>query len=661
VLKDLITVKENLPILPIVNASTLADLSLTDELINQLMLALNGKGYQVGRYTSSFKRGEQCVIFPNQYFALIGTLVDFAVELEKYISIFNELRSKSKNLLGTAKQIRVYLQKDRKSASFFETDEDIRLFSEFICKENCDNRLGAKRLINDKGKARSARDCFGSVILKCVGLADVSSNIFGQLTYELISNNRPELTSLKSLATQTHGGVLVAEPKIGEFVYKTINYLIKNNYATRLFEYLVVKSELHGSANIELEELRLTSIFKVSKELLSTELLSSGGKRRWFFQPFEYGMANYYLSTEWTVGKDSRLDLVSLASIFNHIYSNFEILITEEAYQLLDKNSGSIHTGFSDAKNEICYGAPGVGKSYSIDKQVVKSKMIRTVFHPDTQNSDFIGCLKPCMDDSVPPKILYKFRPGPFVNALIKATNNPSEHHWLVIEEINRAPAAAVFGDVFLLLDRNPVSGASELEVKIGDLDMLHYINQQTNNSYAGGELRIPGNLSLLATMNSSDQAVMPMDTAFKRRWQFKYMPLDLSVGSPCASGYLAIPSKNGELEVEWRIFATVVNILLTNEHIPEDKHLGPFFLSNEELREDNKESALSGKLFVYLWDDVLRHGRQNVLFDSSIKTFGQLNAFFSQKKPIFSDEFYSLIEKHFVGDENSSDIEDNF
>ena len=658
-LTDLVSLKESLPIFPIVNTHTLTDSALSDDLINQLNLVLRDKGYHVGEYTSSFNQGGQYAIFPNQYFTLVGSLGDLALELEKYISIFEKLRMDAKALLGTASETHEYLRNQKNYADFFETDEDIRLFSEFVCKDSSEKRLGAKRLINDDGKPRSARDCFGSVILKCAGLADVSSNIFGQLTYEL-TKKRSELTELQSLSNQLHYGALVADHRIGEFVYKTISFLIKNNYETRLFDHLVSKSKSHGSVNIEYEELRLTSIFKVSNELLSDEDLLRGDKRRWFSKPIEYNSTNYYLSTEWTVGKESRLDLESLASVFNRLYSEFEIQTIGKIYKLLDKKVGNIHDANVIGKNEICYGAPGVGKSYSIDNEVDLSRTIRTVFHADTQHSDFVGCLKPYMDNSTPPKVTYSFRPGPFVNALIAASNNPNQHHWLVIEEINRAPAAAVFGDIFLLLDRNPSSGASELAVTVSDPDMLHYINVETNAAFADGNIKIPRNLSLLATMNSSDQAVMPMDTAFKRRWQFKYMPLDLSNGSPCAKGNLSVPSKSGQLEVEWRLFAEAVNKLLTEEHIPEDKHLGPFFLSCEELLQHNRQSALSGKLFVYLWDDVLRHGRQNILFHDSIKTFGQLNTLFSQNRPIFNDEFYSLIEIQTAEDKSTSPVEDS-
>ncbi|MCW9025875.1 MAG: hypothetical protein OQJ77_01045, partial [Thiovulaceae bacterium] len=121
------------------------------------------------------------------------------------------------------------------------------------------------------------------------------------------------------------------------------------------------------------------------------------------------------------------------------------------------------------AGNIIYYGAPGTGKSYSIDKVVVDDFTIRTVFHTDTQNSDFVGCLKPVIENG---EITYKFRSGPFTDAIIKALTDPEHHYWLVIEEINRAPAAAVFGEIFQLLDRD-ANGQSKYQIDIADPDML--------------------------------------------------------------------------------------------------------------------------------------------------------------------------------------------
>jgi len=286
----------------------------------------------------------------------------------------------------------------------------------------------------------------------------------------------------------------------------------------------------------------------------------------------------------------------------------------------------------SKGENIIFYGAPGVGKSHKIEEQLSTQHVIRTVFHPDSQYSDFVGCLKPKMSEG---NIVYEFRSGPFTLALVSATQI-TEHVFLVVEEINRASAAAVFGELFQLLDRDN-SGTSRYAITLSDPDMIEYLNTHAAGLLNGNELRIPGNLSLYATMNSSDQAVMPMDTAFKRRWKFEYVPVDFS---SCPTGLIPIPTeKNGVIKVEWSDFALIINQALEAESIPEDRLLGPWFLSPAELLdEDSSFNSLKGKLLLYLWDDVLRHGEKNIIFSDSILTFGRLITNLTKNRLVFNE-----------------------
>ncbi|WP_249409462.1 McrB family protein [Acinetobacter baumannii] len=268
-------------------------------------------------------------------------------------------------------------------------------------------------------------------------------------------------------------------------------------------------------------------------------------------------------------------------------------------------------------ENIIFYGAPGTGKSFAIEEKVKGHISIRTVFHPETQYSDFVGCLRPSMDDN---GIEYSFKKGPFIEALLKALKDPEHHYYLIIEEINRAPAAAVFGELFQLLDRDS-NGESEYRIDINDKDLLNLLNKEHPGGFPDNKLYIPNNLSLYATMNSSDQAVMPLDTAFKRRWKFEYMPLDFST-SP--SGYFKINTESGEKTVSWSQFAQVVNLILSTLSIPEDRHLGPWFVNeNEIFDQKNAKKTLTGKVLMYIWDDVLRHSERSALFNTDIKTFG--------------------------------------
>ena len=293
--------------------------------------------------------------------------------------------------------------------------------------------------------------------------------------------------------------------------------------------------------------------------------------------------------------------------------------------------------------NSIFYGAPGTGKSHRVHLECGDdlNKFV-TVFHPDTQHADFVGALKPMTESG---RVVYRFRPGPFTDSLVHALLHPDQKVTLVIEEINRASAAAVFGELFQLLDRNP-DGGSTYSIRAADPDMFSYINQALTD---GGfppldKLRIPANLSLRATMNSSDQAVMPLDTAFKRRWSFEYLPIDFSaVGIPQTA--IKLETSNDPVTLTWPALAMSINAALVDCDVAEDRLLGPFFLSAKELEDEEKaRSALCGKLFIYLWDDVLRHHGHDRIFSSVYKTYGALSAAFRAGKPIFSPPFEAAL-----------------
>lgn len=291
--------------------------------------------------------------------------------------------------------------------------------------------------------------------------------------------------------------------------------------------------------------------------------------------------------------------------------------------------------------NKILYGAPGTGKSHKVDSLIKDSGFVRTVFHPDYLYSDFVGSLKPSTESNG--NISYSFRPGPFIEILVAALKDYKKQYYLVIEEINRAAAAAVFGDIFQLLDRDSKSnpkGKSKYSITISDPELMKYFEAVIPGKIINNELYLPDNLSFIATMNSSDQAVMPLDTAFKRRWEFEYLPLDFS--KSCAEGDVTLyDNKKNAIVIPWKKFATEVNKKLKNmsSPIPEDRHLGPWFVNSDELS-DSSSTVLTGKLFSYLWDDVLRHGLAQELFRPNLKTYGDLVKAQEGSKPVFNDPF---------------------
>lgn len=284
-------------------------------------------------------------------------------------------------------------------------------------------------------------------------------------------------------------------------------------------------------------------------------------------------------------------------------------------------------------KNQLYYGAPGTGKSHKVDGIAGKVNTTRTVFHPDTQNSDFFGALKPRMKNG---KIEYGFAPGPFCIALRNALLRPDEHHYLVIEELNRAPAAAVFGELFQLLDRVPDTGESSYEIAFPSMESAAWFSEEHIDLE---KLSIPGNLTILATMNSSDQGVYALDTAFRRRWDQEYLPL---YGNACPEGVVRIASQTGELSIPWRIFVREVNdFLIATYDIPEDRLLGQWFVKSHELN-----APVPDKILLYLWDDLLRHEERGLLFNGSAgKTYGQVHEAQKKKRPVFHADFLERLK----------------
>lgn len=293
-----------------------------------------------------------------------------------------------------------------------------------------------------------------------------------------------------------------------------------------------------------------------------------------------------------------------------------------------------------NGENRIIYGAPGAGKSTYVS-EIVGENYIRTVFHPETQYSDFIGCLKPHKDSSG--SITYSFRKGPFIQILEKALLNPDTHYFLVIEELNRANTAAVFGEIFQLLDRDD-NGNSEYPILIQDEDLYDSLKQTLDSEHefiVKRQLMIPSNLSIIATMNSSDQAVFPLDTAFKRRWIFEYLPIDFT---NCATG--EVPIHHVDLpNVEWKTLAQTINTILVQLNVVEDKFIGPWFIKDSDLVEGQAEQTFIGKICSYLWDDALKYKNKDEIFRSDIHGYGELYQRYSDKKPILSDKFMEMLK----------------
>lgn len=328
------------------------------------------------------------------------------------------------------------------------------------------------------------------------------------------------------------------------------------------------------------------------------------------------------------------------------------------------KTDGNIDESIriTTGKNILLYGVPGSGKSWTIEHEYCKpgTRVERIVFHPDYTNADFIGQILPVVD-SVDKMVTYEFTPGPFTNILREAYKNPKIPYVLIIEEINRGNAPAIFGDIFQLLDRTVefktidgipyARGTSAYGITNENIAKIVYNNEKHN-------VRIPSNLSILGTMNTSDQNVFTLDTAFQRRWSMRLIENNFNNVSPSLANAEILDTK-----VSWKKFCETINELIVGNSAKmassEDKRLGVYFIHENDLQfnekslptgeynttqdelnallkaelantldgaqkirlEELRDAILHNRLFPekvikYLWDDAFKFNRET-LFDT--------------------------------------------
>lgn len=332
--------------------------------------------------------------------------------------------------------------------------------------------------------------------------------------------------------------------------------------------------------------------------------------------------------------KDS-LEKIFSTTFMNKVYGPTEKLLsvmvnhgeTDEAALCRNLNSNLIKTQMADdftifAENVLFYGVPGCGKSYSVEQmyenQVTNNQCkVRVVFHPDYTYSDFVGQLMPVLKE-VPnaqgekeEKLQYKFVPGPFTRILDVAYANHKEKCLLIIEELNRGNAPAIFGEIFQLLDRND-DGSSKYAIYNSDI-----ANEVHKDKLC--PIKLPPNLTIVATMNTSDQNVFTMDTAFQRRWQMKHIPNRFTGESLDEKTINHVAKHLPNSEISWGVFAQTVNKKMHTANLgfggTEDKSLGVYFATDNDL--DDAE-RFAEKVLKYLWDDAFKLGRKELFNDCS-------------------------------------------
>ena len=472
----------------------------------------------------------------------------------------------------------------------------------------------------------------------------VGSNFYsaGQVNASLVNPNEvfdyPKRGNIPLMNVQN--GVL--ERKVS--LYRNLEYYITStDYAVALVVWLIRKISIEQNNGKKL----YNNIYMALSKVFTTDLLNV-----LFEDPtaFEQELNKYNLTFNdnyYAIKENDIEDLFDMASSNNIKYIDFPT-----SYQV------------------IFYGAPGTGKSYKIKAQlegVSKENIFRTTFHPDSDYSTFVGAYKPTKGkrplyglnggltvrlndggDLSEDVITYKFIPQAFLNAYRRAYQT-EDKVYLIIEEINRGNCAQIFGDLFQLLDRDE-NGVSEYSIK-ADADLKAFLEDELGEDNPGikdGELCLPSNLYIYATMNTSDQSLFPIDSAFKRRWDWEYEP---------------IKYKNTDWKIvidgtvySWTSFQRKVNDKILSATSSEDKMLGDYFVNPSDGV--ITEKVLLNKILFYLWNDVCKDGEGDIFKISETEevTFSELYGNVGKQKLISMMNYLNI----FKFDNNEDDIDDS-
>ena len=381
-------------------------------------------------------------------------------------------------------------------------------------------------------------------------------------------------------------------------------FKIRNNTAEIFFQQEGIYKELIiGNVVSAKDEQEPVGPFRILKSFLKS------GLHRFIFED-----KNNEISAKKDIKTTDLSKYLNKVATFLALQPRKTTIIQEIGKVNLESN---ITTNFPPQK--ILFGCPGTGKSREIlsIKNNLQAKEFKTTFHPDSDYSTFVGAYKPVMRGDA---VRYEFMPQVFTKAYTYAWNNPTENVLLVIEEINRGNCAQIFGDLFQCLDRN-ANGASEYAID-AEADLAQYLAQIIENqaiiseffeaNYDGNDcfskIAFPPNLYIYATMNTSDQSLFPMDSAFKRRWDWQYVPIDY-VDAKTLSIKI-----DEETSYNWSDFITIINRKIYETTQSEDKQLGNRFVNPSDGKTISLEQFRS-KVIFYLWSEIYKDEQEKNIF----------------------------------------------
>ncbi len=314
----------------------------------------------------------------------------------------------------------------------------------------------------------------------------------------------------------------------------------------------------------------------------------------------------------------------------------------------------------SGGENTLLYGVPGSGKSWTIAHEYCndESRMERLVFHPDYTYSDFVGQILPNVSAGT---VSYTFTPGPFTTLLKKAYQNPSSEFFLIIEEINRGNAPAIFGEVFQLLDRKSLQGEDGFPIGTSEYSITNANVATVIYGYPEHKVRIPSNMSIVGTMNTSDQNVFTLDTAFQRRWNMRM--IENSFNNHSFANEMIL-----DTSVSWKDFCNAINTEILQKNVrmtsSEDKRLGAYFITKADLIYDRNADSpnatgtekakakrnngrFAEKVLKYLWDDAFKFSREDIF---EVSSYNSLEAVIKKFMSEHENERFSVFKDGMFG-----------
>ncbi|MBP2283682.1 hypothetical protein H4V97_002000 [Flavobacterium sp. CG_23.5] len=557
------------------------------------------------------------IIVPNQWFVIASFFNNYISALKTYKNKVNELGISKE----TIKQIRedeiIDHGTEAKITAAISENNDLSRFNQFLT--DYDWWYGSKTI--DRG------DYFVSAILNLASVIHNSQSYIADLAYSLSEHQdlvkilEDDYNSLRSNSINETYTTILENKILRTIIFDSFKFIL-NKYG----EDKVLMNHEIKDTKIEDRKYKGFSLnsyfgFETLLGLFDKEQtidgLKSSGTPRFIEEKIKVlGNENSYFTTQWNGADNGRgLSLENFNRLLSHVSNNkLKIVKKDSIYELLEKSSLNEISSLTKPENIIYYGSPGTGKSYKVEqtlKDLDQKYYERITFHPEFDNSSFVGGYRPVSErinhkdednkDFIENVVNYKFVPQAFTNIYERAWNDRRNQYYLAIEEINRGNCAEIFGDIFQLLDRNSnytVSPSNELR---------HYLESKLGKNHDGikNGLKLPTNLSLLATMNTSDQSLFPMDSAFKRRWDWEYIPIcyDKNEANKSSNYFVKIDETNS---FNWIEFIKAVNQKIKgNRNLGPDKCIGNYFIKPEENEISLKEFV--NKAVFYLWNDVFK------------------------------------------------------